>query len=337
MIKEKLKKFIDKNPETGVRPMTIWLSKPWAIILLTVIVLGFVLLLSVNQIMNALLHSRPEVVIPNIEGKSLIDSLKIVSDLDLTLKQDATEFDESLPAGTIIRQAPPPDMKVRTGRAVRVVVSKGGEAVFVPLVLGKGLAEAQSALAVDGLQLGSVKEVFSTDVSAGEIVSQSVSSGTVVTRGALVDIQISKGPPLDGAPIVPDFVGQRIGNARDWADGVGVQIQLKEDPKAAGVAGSVVKQIPSSGQTIQPGGVLKITVVPLIASDQGFRLSYNIPKEEEFANIRIMARDNRGESEIYRGEHNGGDTIEIPMDVNSTTRVYIYVNEVLKDERVVEP
>lgn len=305
--------------------------------MLTLIVIGFVAFLSINQIMLAILHSRPEVVVPKLEGLGLMDALNAASELNLSIKQDGVEFDETLPAGTILRQAPPSGMKVRAGRALQVVISKGGEAVFVPAIVGKQLAQAQGDLAVDGLQLGAVKEVFSLEVAAQHVVSQNPSSGTIVTRGALIDVEVSKGNPPPGAPIAPDFIGQRIGNARGWAEDVGVKVRMKEDVKAVGVSGTVVKQRPRPGQPLLPGEALEITVVPLLASSQGFRLSYEVPKGDDEVVVRIVARDNRGESEVYQGIHAGGTTVEIPMEVTSTTRVRVYVDDILKDERVVEP
>ena len=62
-----------------------------------------------------------------------------------------------------------------------------------------------------------------------------------------------------------------------------------------------------------------------------------MPNDIEAGTVRIVARDNRGESEIYKGDHDGGQTIEIPMSMTTTTRVRIYVNDILKDERVIEP
>src|SRR5690348_7935534 len=77
------------------------IRKPWFILLCAFIIIFSVGALSINRIMDTLLHSRPEVTVPNLEGKSLTESLGIVSPIGLSLKQDGTEFDEALPAGTI--------------------------------------------------------------------------------------------------------------------------------------------------------------------------------------------------------------------------------------------
>src|SRR5258706_6904889 len=107
--------------------------------------------------MGVLLHSKPEVIVPSLEGKVILEALHMVSDLDLSLHQEGTEFDEALPAGPIVRQHPPAAIHVRAGRAIRVVISKGGHVLFIPDLIGKPLAHAPSALASNGLQMGAVQ------------------------------------------------------------------------------------------------------------------------------------------------------------------------------------
>lgn len=328
---------LDPPPST-VRKTLSWLSKPWVLILIGFMVFGLIGIFSINQIMQAVLHTRPEVVVPNLEGKSLSHALNLVSSLNLALKEEGSEFDESLPAGTILRQQPPAGMHVRTERTITVVVSKGGQSLFVPNVEGKKLAEAQSILASDGLQMGAVNEVYSTSVEAEAVVSQSPSSGTIVARGALVDVEVSKGLPPAGSPIAPDFIGQNLENAKEWAKGVNIKIKVKEDAKAVGSAGSIVKQKPSPGQPLLEGDELSLTIAPLMGGSQGSRVRAKIPSGAGGrVHLKIIARNNRGENEIYSGDHKGGDVVDVPVNINSTTRFRIYIDDVLQEEQVLEP
>jgi len=325
--------MLSSNKRSVIR----FLSKPWVIILITLFIMGGVGLLSINRIMATILHARPVVIVPNLEGKGLMESLEVVSHLQLSLKQDGSEFDESLPAGTILRQVPPSGMEVRAGRSIRVVLSKGGQAVFVPTVIGKPVAEAQSILATESLQLGGVTEVYSGDYESKCVITQDPSSGTVVTRGALIDVTVSRGMPPAGAPIAPDLIGKQLKEAQDWADGVSIKVRVNEDSKAVGVSGTVVKQNPAPGQPLLEGDELEVVIVPAGSAAQGYRFNYQVPNEPGIQQLRVIARDAAGEKELYKGEHEGGQVVEFPMHVTSTTRLRTYVNDVLKDERVVEP
>ncbi len=48
-----------------------------------------------------------------------------------------------------------------------------------------------SKLALEGLQLGAVTEIFSADFPIGAALTIEPASGTVVTRGALIDLIVS--------------------------------------------------------------------------------------------------------------------------------------------------
>lgn len=311
-------------------------KKPWAVVAIAVLVFVLILGLSVNRIMLALLHSRPEVVVPKLEGKSLMDALRMVSELNLSLQQESIDFDESLPAGTIIRQHPPSGMQVRSGRAIRVIVSKGGQVVFIPDIVGRPIAEAQSMLAGDGIQMGAINEMYSTDIPKGTVMTQNPSSATVATRGAMVDVSVSKGMPPAGLPLLPDFIGQASSSVQEWAGGVGAAVKMKENAKAVGPAGTVVKQEPEPGQPLMEGQDIRITVVPL-SSNSSSRFTYVVPRDAGDVTVRIMARDNTGESQVYEGQHKGGAKVEIPIGIEVTTRFRVYLDDILKQEKVVEP
>jgi len=64
-----------------------------------------------------------EVKVPEIVGKSYIDSEDLLSDLGLRIKRRAERYSEE-PAGTILEQIPKAGETVKTGQMILVVVSK---------------------------------------------------------------------------------------------------------------------------------------------------------------------------------------------------------------------
>jgi len=149
-------------------------------------------------------------------------------------------------------------------------------------------------------------------------------------------VSISKGLPPAGLPLMPDFAGKSADQVRAWAKDVGADVKIKENPRAVGPAGTVVKQDPQAGQPLLEGQDVQITIVPY-SSAHGTRLNFVVPKGMGDVMVRVMARDSRGESQVYEGKHKGGAKLEIPIGVQTTTRFRIYTNDILKEERVVEP
>ena len=103
-----------------------------------------------------------------------------------------------------------------------------------------------------------------------------------------------------------------------------------------GAAGTIVRQEPPPGQPLLEGQDLIVTIVPLGGGNSS-RLSFDVPDDVDQAIVKVVARDNRGESEVYQGKHKGGEHVDVPVAIQTTTRFRIYVNDVLQEERVVEP
>ena len=71
-------------------------------VLVLALTLGIVVF---NGLMGWLLHSHEEVAVPSVVGKSVGDALDILSRSGLTLSQESVEYDESVPAGAVLRRS----------------------------------------------------------------------------------------------------------------------------------------------------------------------------------------------------------------------------------------
>ena len=127
--------------------------------------LGLILLgaayFGLQWILEAMVHSRPERVVPDLKGKSAVTALHLLGNLNLALKKDGEEFDTTVPAGAILRQFPVPGTTVREGRVIRAVLSQGSETVFMPSLVGLPLRNAEMLLKERQVQLGEISQAFS--------------------------------------------------------------------------------------------------------------------------------------------------------------------------------
>ena len=198
-----------------------------------------------NRLIDALIHSKKDRVVPNIIGVNIADSLDVLSSINLYLKKGGEEFNSNVPAGLIISQSPDAGSIIKEGKAVNVVVSVGGEVIFVPDLTNQTVRSVQLVLRKNGLDLGEQYEKYSTVVERGKIISQNPNPRTSIAKNGLVNIVVSLGVPPEGVLLMPDFLGKNITEAENWASQNGVQIKnvnRVKDP--AIVENTIVKQMP---------------------------------------------------------------------------------------------
>ena len=80
--------------------------KVFLILGLIALFLGAIVFVSFDWAFSALVHSRKEVLVPDIKNKKVVEALDLLEGPKLALRKVGSEFDAKLPAGTIIRQLP---------------------------------------------------------------------------------------------------------------------------------------------------------------------------------------------------------------------------------------
>src|SRR5437870_3681250 len=130
-------------------------ARRWLFALLFLLVAGL-MYVSFEWAVDAIIHSRKVVMVPDLTGKPVTEALNLLGPLKLGITKESEQFDKRFPAGTIVRQVPPSGMMVREGRLVRITVSQGGETLFVPELVGQPLRQAQTSLQNVGLSVGEI-------------------------------------------------------------------------------------------------------------------------------------------------------------------------------------
>ena len=92
---------------------------------------------SFNVLMSAFVREKAEVLVPDLQGKNLVECLDMLSQSKLALMKEGSEFNQDVPAGIVIRQVPPAGMNVKEGKVIKIVISQGGEIVYVPDLKGQ--------------------------------------------------------------------------------------------------------------------------------------------------------------------------------------------------------
>ncbi|MFH1540508.1 MAG: PASTA domain-containing protein [Elusimicrobiota bacterium] len=210
-----------------------------------------VLAIGTNHLIDVLIHSKKDRVVPNIVGKNIADSLDILSSINLYLKKTGEEFNVEIPCGLIISQSPVEGSIIKEGKSVNVVVSVGSEVIYIPDLTNQTVRSAQLILRKNGLDLGEQDEIYSTVIEKGNIVSQNPNPRTHIQKDGLVNIVVSLGLPPEGTLIMPNFLGKDIFEAQNWANQNDIKISNINKVEDLVVAkNTITKQMPENNTII---------------------------------------------------------------------------------------
>jgi beta-lactam-binding protein with PASTA domain len=216
-----------------------------------------------------------EVKMPDLVGKNVTDAQAALDNLHLGLRVADRVYDK-MPAGSVVRQVPAPNIAVKEGQFAHVVVSLGALRITVPTVEGDSLRTARIRLLQAGLQLGEVTAPYlerqdfpEADVSqADTIVVQSPRAGTQATSPR-VDV-LAPQSPRSRAFVMPFFIGLNEGDAQRALTEAGVHgIKITPVPAPQWPVGTVIDQSPAAGARLSADGPVEIRIAQAVTAPSG--------------------------------------------------------------------
>jgi serine/threonine-protein kinase len=278
-------------------------------------------------------------MVPDLRNKSVDAALDLVAPLNFALKKDGEEFHDSVPIGAIVRQIPAAGTTVREGKVVRVVVSQGGETVFVPTIAGLPLRNAEMLLRQRNLGLGEVSESYSVRMEKGRVLSQDPPAEQPVEKSALVNVVVSAGRPPSGVVLMPDFRQKNASEAQSWAKGLGLDLKVSTEPASLFPRGAILSQDPAPDTVVTAKSKMKLVVSGRADSGSGQpvttkSLHYEVSQGSSDSQVRIVIVDPYGEREIFNEMRAPGSKIDLAIpETGKAARARIFVNGILIEER----
>ncbi|WP_344293378.1 Stk1 family PASTA domain-containing Ser/Thr kinase [Streptomyces synnematoformans] len=171
------------------------------------------------------LSKGPEMVeIPELYAVPLDEARERLRDAGLKPGVTQEAFSEELPVGRVISTDPEDGEKIKAGRAVSLVVSRG-EPIEVPDVVGDEQSEAAAELRAEGLTVEVAEETVHSEEDAGTVAETSPEPGAELGRGDTVTLTISKGPELVE---VPDVVDMSVDDAEQALEDAGFTVNVNQ-------------------------------------------------------------------------------------------------------------
>ncbi|MBN1823076.1 MAG: PASTA domain-containing protein [Endomicrobiales bacterium] len=313
----------------------IQLDTPTKIKLALASMLGLIFLYFLGDwTLSGLIHARQEIMVPDLTGKSLPEAINVISEFNLGLRKDSEEFDDTIPQGTIIRQAPPAGMTVREGKIIRVVISQGGKMIFVPNVVGQSMRSAEIMIRSAGLVVGEESTRYSLKERKEYVLSQDPPSEATVEKDAMINLVISAGPPPSDIRLMPDFSDKNIEDVKKWSQENDIMLDILEETGTGVLPGTVIRQEPEVDTDISDVGRVSVTIMTADAGHVYSRtFHYEIPQGGGERNLRLVMLDQTGEKELFRGKRAPGTKLDIPVNPKGNARIRIFINNILVEER----
>ncbi|UCB45329.1 MAG: PASTA domain-containing protein [Spirochaetota bacterium] len=287
----------------------------------------------------------PEVAVPKVTNKDLIEGLIILQKKNLRVIIDPRYFSDQ-PKNMIVEQIPKAGSIVRERKDIKLIVSKGPIISIVEDYTGMTIPFVENRLqeifSFQGktIKIGNVTYVAS-EYPEGTIVGQYPSPNTPITNVDTIDLIVSKGKEIHAFQL-KDYTGRKVDEVMQLLAlrGVLVHVITEEvlDPVMNGI---IISQDPPEETLVQRNDTVTFNVGYLPSEEEKDKLyarvlNFDVPQDMEEAGIRIVIQDRIGEREIYNEENIGGDNISVPFKSYSNTTVFIYVDNGLFEIRKLE-
>jgi serine/threonine-protein kinase len=152
----------------------------------------------------------PSHPVPDISNKTLAEARTLLARDKLKVHIRAARDNENVAKDVILLQDPLPGQKLKEGRSVEVIVSRGPPPRAVPDLTGMDQAAAQAALEKAGFP-PTFQPHFDENVPKGKVLDWAPKDGAKQPKGTPVTVTVSDGPE---PRVVPDLKGKTFEQAQ---------------------------------------------------------------------------------------------------------------------------
>jgi len=221
--------------------------------------------------LDAYTNHGEKIEVPNLVGMKAANAQTNLEELDLKMELLDSVYRPDLPTGTIVSQDPLPTKKslvyVKSGRTIRVQISKRSRLVEMPSLIDKSDRFAQSVLTNRGLKY---KVTYVPTSEADGAVQRQLYQGKPIKEGTKIPIgsviMLVVGRNDAAAPVeLIDLTNLTISEARGRLQGMSLKLQIGSCDGCANEADStsaiIYTQSPEflEGTTINSGSTIMVS------------------------------------------------------------------------------
>ena len=316
-----------------------------------IVLICLILFVASIAVTSAILSANEakDVQIPNLIGKTEEEAKAELKELKLNYEKVSEDYNTDQEAGKIYEQSPAytPNYKVKEkSTTIKVKVSKGTEKVTVPKVAGMTYDEAVKKLENNKLKAEKIEET-SKEIKEGIVISQETNPNTEANAGETVKIHVSIGTGI-AQVVMPSVLGKTESDARQTLEGKNLKVNVEYSEDTTKDNGIVLSQNIKSGENIDEGTEITITVNKLAETKEA-KITINVKSitggyepETEQGNTTTSGTTVKekkltvkvGEDKVYDKKVDLNSTaIQTNISGKGTVTVKVYIDDILKAQK----
>ena len=339
--KNKVAIFFENHPK----------AKVLAIIVLCLIIFAGSIAIT-SAILNA--NSAKDVQIPNLVGRTEAEAKAELAKYKLVYEKSGEDYNSEVEAGKVFEQNPvySANYKVKEKSKVSVKISKGTEQTTVPKVAGMTYEKAVAALEKNKLKAEKIEETSKT-IKEGIVISQETDANTTANAGDTVKIHVSIGTGVNQV-VMPNVLGKTEADAKSALEAKNLVVKVEYKENTDKENGEVLEQSIKSGENIDEGTEVTITVnklaeikeATITINVKSLTGGYEVPDKENTNTTNTTGSSSSttvkekkltvkvGEDKVYDKKVDLNSTnIQTKISGKGTVTVKVYVDDILKSQK----
>ena len=283
-------------------------------------------------------YTSGDVTVPDVKGKTIVEAEAILTreKLGYTLTE---AYDAKVTPGVVIKQTPGAHTRVKAGRKITLVVSKGPEPGVVPDLKKKKLNDATMMLEKAKLKVGTVTVKYEAGAPKGTVISQSIAPNSKVSEGTSVDLVVNIS---DNQTVVPSLAGMSLSEAQSALQSAGLSVGSVSAASGDRAKNTVLSSDPGAGSVLDKGSAVTLVVSAgkkeekKSSSSSGSSsrtISYTVPGSGSAKDVRIIVTDDSGSRTVFSDSVAPGTRISRSVSAGSGARIQIYLNGELAEDK----
>ena len=264
-----------------------------------------------------------------------------IEKLKLKYEKVAEEYNKDVEKGKIYDQSPAysTNYNVKEKSTISVKVSKGTEQTTVPKVIGMTYDEAVAELEKNKLKAEKVEETSKT-IKEGIVISQEIEANSTANAGDTVKIHVSIGTGINQV-VMPNVLGKTESEAKTILEGKNLKANVEYSEDSTKDNGVVLSQSIKSGENIDEGTEVTITVNKL-AEIKSATVTVNVKSLTGGYETTVPSNSTdtvvkkkkltvkAGEDKVYDEDVDLNSTnIKVNVSGKGTVTVKVYIDDVL--------